>query len=423
MKKLILILALIINLSAFSQDDKTVTLVVSGQGKTQDEAKQNALRSAIEQAFGTFISSKTEILNDSLVKDEIVSIANGNIQEFDIISEVQIPDGGYATTLKATVSVTKLTSFVESKGVEVEFKGSLFGANLRQQKLNEEAEYKAILNLCETSNEILSNSLDYSIEASDPIKAERRKNSDLNQDEYQVTYTIKLSPNKNFDEFIKYFYSNIKSISMAVPEIEDYKKLNKETYFLKINNSERYFFRNSKTSIALQNLFFKSNKFLQKYKILTNIDSVSFNYKSKIIYVNDNSGFPQFNFPPEPIFNACRTDRGLGMETIEFLERGYNNSMISSWKVYSSYIIYLENFKILFDSDNYFKESASFFIENGNPDYHSRPKYPINQFPGIITKIIGYMNFEKISYFIKYSTIYSEEQISKLSNISVKPIK
>jgi hypothetical protein len=362
-------------------------------------------------------------LNDNLVKDEIVSIANGNIQKFEIISEVQIPNGGYASTLKATVSVTKLTSFVESKGVEVEFKGSLFGANLRQQKLNEEAEYKAILNLCETSNEILSNSLDYSIEASEPKKAERMIRYDPKQDEYQVLFTVKLSPNKNFDEFIKYFYSNIKSISMAVPEIEDYKKLNKETYFLKINNSERYFFRNSKTSIALQNLFFKSNKFLQKYKILTNIDSVSFNYKSKIIYVNDNSGFPQFNFPPEPIFNACRTDRGLGMETIEFLERGYNNSMISSWEVYSSYIIYLENFKILFDSDNYFKESASFYIENGNPDYHSRPVYPINQFPGIITKIIGYMNFEKISYFIKFSTIYSEEQISKLSNISVKPIK
>ena len=65
----------------FAQDaDKTVTLVVSGQGKSQDEAKQKALRSAIEQAFGAFISSKTEILNDNLVKDEIVSVANGNIQ-------------------------------------------------------------------------------------------------------------------------------------------------------------------------------------------------------------------------------------------------------------------------------------------------------------------------------------------------------
>ena len=74
MKKIIFILALALSINAYAQDNKTVTLVVSGQGKTQDEAKQNALRSAIEQAFGTFISSKTEILNDELVKDEIVSV-------------------------------------------------------------------------------------------------------------------------------------------------------------------------------------------------------------------------------------------------------------------------------------------------------------------------------------------------------------
>lgn len=136
MKQLILIMSLALSINAYAQDDKTVTLVVSGQGKTQDEAKQNALRSAIEQAFGTFISSKTEILNDNLVKDEIVSVANGNIQKFEIISEVQIPSGGYATSLKATVSVTKLTSFVESKGVVVEFKGSILAANVKQQMLN-----------------------------------------------------------------------------------------------------------------------------------------------------------------------------------------------------------------------------------------------------------------------------------------------
>ena len=74
MKNVIFILALALSINAYAQDNKTVTLVVSGQGKTQDEAKQNALRSAIEQAFGTFISSKTEILNDELVKDEIVSV-------------------------------------------------------------------------------------------------------------------------------------------------------------------------------------------------------------------------------------------------------------------------------------------------------------------------------------------------------------
>jgi hypothetical protein len=80
-------------------ENKTVTLITSGQGKTQDEAKQNALRNAIEQAFGAFISSHTEVVNDNLVKDEIISISNGNIQKYEIISESALPDNlGYTTT-------------------------------------------------------------------------------------------------------------------------------------------------------------------------------------------------------------------------------------------------------------------------------------------------------------------------------------
>ena len=57
MKKIILLLGIITLLAnvSFAQENKTVTLTVSGQGQTQDEAKQNALRNAIEQAFGTFI--------------------------------------------------------------------------------------------------------------------------------------------------------------------------------------------------------------------------------------------------------------------------------------------------------------------------------------------------------------------------------
>ena len=123
-----------------ASDDKTVTLTVSGTGKTLEEAKLNALRSAIEQAFGAFISSKTELLNDSLVKDEIVSITAGNVQKFDIVSQVEVPNVGYAMTLNTTVSISKLTSFAESKGVIVEFKGGMFGLKIKLQKLNEQSE-------------------------------------------------------------------------------------------------------------------------------------------------------------------------------------------------------------------------------------------------------------------------------------------
>jgi hypothetical protein len=67
MKKIILSIYLLfsINLICFAQEaDKTVSITVSGSGKTQDEAKQSAFRSAIVQAFDAFQSSKTEILNN-----------------------------------------------------------------------------------------------------------------------------------------------------------------------------------------------------------------------------------------------------------------------------------------------------------------------------------------------------------------------
>ena len=193
MKKHLLLLTLAFTINVNAQDsEKTVTLVVSGQGKSQDEAKQNALRSAIEQAFGAFISSKTEILNDNIVKDEIISVSNGNIQKFDVISEVKTPDGNFATSLKAIVSVTQLTSFVQSKGVEIEFKGSLFAFNINQQILNENNELKLMEDLCVVIRKLSDASFDYSIQASDPISINNSSK------EWRIPIKISVSPNKNF---------------------------------------------------------------------------------------------------------------------------------------------------------------------------------------------------------------------------------
>lgn len=60
----------------------TVTLVTSGSGANEDEATRNALRNAIEQAFGTFVSSNTTVVNDELVNDAIASVSSGNIIEY-----------------------------------------------------------------------------------------------------------------------------------------------------------------------------------------------------------------------------------------------------------------------------------------------------------------------------------------------------
>jgi hypothetical protein len=222
MKQLILSVALALSINAYAHDDKTVTLVASGQGKTQDQAKQNALRSAIEQAFGTFISSRTEILNDTLIKDEIVSVANGNIQKFEIISEVQIPDGGYTTSLKATVSVTKLTSFVESKGIVAEFKGSLFSFNINQLNLNEANESKAIEEITSTTLNIVSKSFYGTIMPKDPFL----KSGDI----YTLPYEIEIHTNENINSAVKYFSDNLSKLSLTNNQVKEYVKLKKPFY-------------------------------------------------------------------------------------------------------------------------------------------------------------------------------------------------
>jgi hypothetical protein len=130
---LTLILILIIKFSVIGQteEEQLVSITVSGSGKTLNEAKKSAHRSAIEQAFGTFISSKTEILNDDVISDQITSVASGNIVSFEILNESQIPTGGFISTLKAIVSVNKLTSFVEAKWVAIEIKGGVRNGNTK----------------------------------------------------------------------------------------------------------------------------------------------------------------------------------------------------------------------------------------------------------------------------------------------------
>ena len=232
-----------------NSNDKTVTITVTGQGKTIDEAKTNALRSAIEQAFGAFVSSNTTILNDSLVKDEIVSVTNGNIQKYDVLNETPMTDGSYVTTLKATVSVSKLTSFCESKGVVVEFKGGLFTINIKQQILNEQAEIKAIWETLFLLNPIMNQSFDYTLKTSDP------KSLDDKNLNWEIPFTVSVSSNKNIDFVFDYLKNSMKNISLTAQEVENYKSLGKNIFKVEFDN-ELFYFRKEETQNAIE-LFFK----------------------------------------------------------------------------------------------------------------------------------------------------------------------
>jgi hypothetical protein len=228
MKKILLVLFFLTNLGVNAQEDKTITLTVSGTGKTIEEAKTNALRSAIEQAFGTFISSKTEILNDNLVSDQITSIANGNIQSFEILNESLLPNGTYATSLKVVVSIEKLTNFVEAKGVKVEIKGGLFALNIKQQLLNEQGETKAICDLVGVLHEVMQTSFNYS------IKSDLPKSLDSESKKWEIPLVVTATCNKNIDFCANYFINTLKNLGLSEEEVKSYNSLNKSVYKIDI---------------------------------------------------------------------------------------------------------------------------------------------------------------------------------------------
>lgn len=257
-----------------AQGDKPVTLTVTGQGKTHDEATQNALRSAIEQAFGTFISSKTEILDDKLVMDEIISVANGNIQNYDVISEVQLPDGDYAISLKAVVSVTKLTSFVENKGVVTEFKGSILAANIKQQMLNEENENKAISNIASVCKTILDRSCDFEIMVGVP----KQKNNDNNK--WAIPLTVNVKFNKNIENFKMYFSNSIRGLSMSSKDVTKYHQLGKKTYKIALGESSNggskiYHFRTLSAVTSIIDLILYTKHAVLNFQIENGRDKIT----------------------------------------------------------------------------------------------------------------------------------------------------
>jgi hypothetical protein len=264
----------------FAQDaDKTVVITVSGSGKTQEDAKQSALRSAIEQAFGAFISSKTEILNDQVVADQIASVANGNIQSFSILNESQLPDGSWGVTLKAMVSVSKLTSFIEAKGIAIEIKGGLFALNIKQQLLNEQGEINAVCEMVGLLHEPMQISFDYVIKSSDP------KSLDAESKNWEIPLVVTATTNKNIDFCANYCIKTLSALSLSTEEVISYKSLNKAVFPVIINYNgvaKTFYLRKQNSINALNTLTSQWNFYTRLFIVQSGMDETNGNGKSTI---------------------------------------------------------------------------------------------------------------------------------------------
>ncbi|MBP6000029.1 MAG: hypothetical protein KA534_06185 [Sediminibacterium sp.] len=306
----------VLNSTGAIQNDNQVELLVTGQGKTINEAHIFALRSSIEQAFGSYISSKTDIVNNEIINDEIVSISNGSVQNYDVISDIKLSDNTFLSTIRAKVSVSKLTSYCKSKGYEVEFKGKLFAQNIQLQELDDKNEIISFNNIFNLLNNEINNCINAKVVVSDPIL--------IKDSLWKVPLGIISKLNDNIKIYKQVLITYLSSVSLSKEKCIEYNKLGKKIYELNlnINDSIKTFYLRNK--IVADNIYYLPKmiifKSLSKINVINNLTNKNI-YLDKINIVNfktyvnpvylDQDAAPKNPFRFSSIFNDNNITNGL----------------------------------------------------------------------------------------------------------------
>ena len=236
-----------------TKDNDNIELLASGTGRNADEATTMALKNAIEQAFGAFVSANTLILNDEIVQDQIATVSSGNINSYDVLSTNTLPDGLVSVNLRTSVSLSNLISYAESHGSSVELAGQTFTRNIDLQKLNQRNEVIALMNLFDQ----LSNMQIYDYQLS--VRPTVSNESTVDNEVYYLNLTIKPLRNpKNFHAAIDLISSTLTSISISQEEANELANSGFSTsYFLLYDTNDtftRLHFRNRFTGHLIYNV-------------------------------------------------------------------------------------------------------------------------------------------------------------------------
>ena len=282
MKKLTLLLIALLTLFSVSAQE-TVKLTVSGQGATKEEATANALRSAIEQAYGVFVSANTQILNDEVVKEEIATIASGNIKEYKELGCGTMPNGQQFVSLSAIVSIGNLISYAKSKVSSVEFACGIFGMNLKMRQINKDNENVAIVHLVEQLKAISSDMFRVEIDnLGVPAKIDWSRYNTVYYNKikevypysqsYFIDFRLKYYTTAAYKQFNELLFNSLQSISLNANEVKAYKESGEPLYALRYTtngdvlsfiemktdgdyNASAYYFRNNIVGEILDSIY------------------------------------------------------------------------------------------------------------------------------------------------------------------------
>jgi hypothetical protein len=212
-----------------SAKENLVDITVFGTGKNFEIAKNNALRSALEQVTGTYISAKTTVLNDVIESDNIVSITNGSIVKYEILEKTEI-NNEYQVLIYATISANRLVNYISQKtSTSVTINGSLFVTNATEMELNQKAEEIALNNIFIVFREIYKKSFDINLTSDQPISCSsdhyRGKSYKWGAKFAEIKIHLSCKANSNIKKALSFLMENLKDLSISKEAAVEYKRL------------------------------------------------------------------------------------------------------------------------------------------------------------------------------------------------------
>lgn len=221
MKKIILVLCFLgICIGAFAT--QTITLTTSGCGPTDDDAIKLALRSAIEQTYGVFVSSNTTVINDEIGNDSIAIISKGVVQKYDIISRLILNDGSVFVTLIAVISPDAVVSYAINHNGGVSYDGNSFLMDLKIKQLRVENTKIALNNMFRHVYALLENAFMYSLDLGTPSLQETGQ--------FIVPITVRAYANEVNEQISEIIESTLASLNLSDNEAQEFKDRNLPVY-------------------------------------------------------------------------------------------------------------------------------------------------------------------------------------------------
>jgi hypothetical protein len=206
--------------------------------------------------------------------------------------------------VKTIVSVDKLTSFVEAKGIAVEIKGGMFAFNIKQQLLNEQGEIKAVSEMVGLLHEPMQISFDYVIKSSDP------KSLDAESENWEIPLVVTATANKNMEFCAKYCIKTLAALSLSSNEVTSYQSLNKEVFPVIINYNgvvNTFYLRKQISINALASLTWQWEFYTRLFTVQSGMDESNGNGAGEIHDFGGRWSLERYSYDKEVEINFLTT--------------------------------------------------------------------------------------------------------------------